>query len=138
MTTQQHPIPERTAYQETVSGLLRLHRYTVEKRDETDEYHEICAALEGYWGQMTPTERDRTGGLSQDLYTVSDPPPAKLEPMTPEAQGEFGAVYEARESGDWDFALAMLRKVEKAVAAPLVDIACATVSVRSRCWEEHR
>ena len=25
-----------------------------------------------------------------------------------------------------------------AVAAPLVDIACATVSVRSRCWEEHR
>jgi hypothetical protein len=111
MTNQQHPVVERTAYQETVSGLLRLHRYTLEKRDETGEYHEICAALEGYWGQMTVIERDRTGGLSQDLYTVSGPPPAQLEPITPEAQGEFGAVYEARERGDWDLALAMLRKL---------------------------
>ncbi len=129
MTTQQHPTPEKTAYQQTVSGLLRLHRYTVEKRDKTDEYHEICAALEGYWGQMTPIERDRTGGLSQDLYMVSDPPSAKLEPITPEAQVEFGAVYEARERGDWDCALAMLRKLEKVVPAPLV------AYLRGSIWE---
>jgi tetratricopeptide (TPR) repeat protein len=129
MTTQPQPIPERTAYQETVSGLLRLHRYTVENRDETDEYHEICAALEDYWGQMTPNERDRTGGLSQDLYTVSDPPPAQIEPITAEAQGEFGAVYEARERGEWDFALATLRKLQKVVPAALV------AYLRGSIWE---
>ena len=129
MITQQHLIPERTAYQETVSGLLRLHRYTVEKQDKTDEYHGICEALEGYWGQMTPIERERTSGLSQDLYTVSDPPSAKLEPITPEAQGEFAAVYEARDRGDWDFALVMLRKLEKVVPAPLI------AYLRGSIWE---
>ena len=129
MTIQQHPVPGSAAFKATVSGLLRLHRYTVEKRDETDEYHEICAALESYWGQMTLIERDRTGGLSQDLYTVSDAPPAELEPITPEAQGGFGAVYEAQARGDWDSALAMLRKLEKVVPAPLI------AYLRGSIWE---
>ncbi len=120
MTTQQHLMQERTPYQETFDGLLRLHRFAVEKQDETAEYHDLCAALEGYWEQMTSVERERTGALSQDLYTVSDPPPKELEPMTAAAHGELGEVYEARGRGDWDLALALLRKLDKVLPSPLV------------------
>jgi hypothetical protein len=111
---------EKIAYHEVVNGLLRLHRFTVEKHDETAEYHELCAALEGYWEQMTPVERERTGGLSQDLHTVSDPPPTELEPMTPAAHEQLDEVYAARGRGDWDLALALLRKLDKVLPSPLV------------------
>jgi tetratricopeptide (TPR) repeat protein len=119
MTAQQQPVPQ-TTYQEMVSGLLRLHRYTVEKQDQTEEYHALCAAMEGYWDRLTPVERERLGGLSEDLYTVSDPPPAKLEPMTLQTHGELRDVYEARERGDWDLALTLLRKLDKIVPPPLI------------------
>ena len=52
-----------------------------------------------------------------------------MSPSPPRSQGEFAAVYEARERGDWDFALALLRKLEKVVPAPLV------AYLRGSIWE---
>ena len=99
-----------------------------DKRDDSEEYHDLCAVLEGYCGQMTTIERDRTGCLSQDLYTVSDPPKTP-EPITPDAQSTFGEVYEAQERGEWDLALVKLQKLDKVVPAPLV------AYLRGRIWE---
>ncbi len=129
MTSQQPLMSRTTAYRETVGGLLRLHRYTVEKQDQTTEYHDLCAALGDYWSQMTPVERERAGGLSQDLYTVSDLQRKEVEPNSTEEQIEFGTVYEARERGDWDFAFATLRKLEAVIPSPLV------AYLRGSIWE---
>jgi tetratricopeptide (TPR) repeat protein len=120
MTTLELPSIQRTAYGETVSGLLRLHRYVLEKNDDTPEYHDLCAALEAYWHELSPFEQERMGGLSQDLYTVSDPPPSDFQPMTPDAHGELREVYESRERGEWDRALTLLRQFDKILPPPLI------------------
>lgn len=120
MTVMQQTPPRTAAYQETVSGLLRLHRHTVEKQDTTDDYHDLCAALEGLWEQMTSEERERAGGLSQDLYTVSDPPPDRLGPMTPSGEDQLSRVNEARARGDWDEALTSLRQLDRVAPPALV------------------
>ena len=124
-------LAQSSAYQEVVRGLLRLHRYTVEKQDETPEYDETCAAMEGHWGQLTAAEIERLGGLSKDLYTVSDPPGTQPpETMNSQAQGKLGEAYEARERGEWDRALELLRRLGKLVPAPLLSY------LRARIWED--
>lgn len=129
MTAAPRLIPQTPVYREMVSGLLRLHRYTAEGRDKSPEYHELCATMEGYWGQLTAVEMERLGGLSEDLYTVSDPPREELEPMTAQGQAEFTAAHEARARGDWDTALALLRKLDKIVPPAIL------AYLRGTIWE---
>jgi tetratricopeptide (TPR) repeat protein len=125
------PLPQSPASQEVLRGLLRLHRYTVEGKDQTQEYHETCAAMESFWGKLTPAENERLSGLSQDLYSVSDPPPGQpQEPMNAEAQAGLSEAYEARERGDWDRSLDLLRRWNAVVPRPLL------FYLRARIWED--
>ncbi len=125
------PLPQSPAYQEVVRGLLRLRRYTVAGQDQSPEYHETCATMEGYWGQLTSAENERLSGLSQDLYTVSDPPPAQPpERMNPQAQARLSEAYETRERGEWDRSLELLRRWGKFVPGPLLSY------LRARIWED--
>lgn len=125
------PLPQSPAYQKVVRGLLRLHRYTVEGKDRTEEYHETCAAMESFWGKLTPAENERLSGLSQDLYSVSDPSTGQpREPMSGEAQAGLSEAYEARERGDWDRSLDLLRQWSAVVPRPLLSY------LRARIWED--
>ena len=47
--------------------------------------------------------------------------------MNPQAQGKLGEAYEARERGEWDRALELLRRWGKYVPAPLLSYLRATI-----------
>ncbi len=124
----QQPLPQSPAYQEVVRGLLRMHQYTINGKDETDDADALREAMGEPWGLLSVVERERAAGLSKDLYTVSDPPPARPpEPMNPQAQGKLDEAYEARERGEWDRALELLRRWGKFMPAPLLSYLRATI-----------
>ena len=78
------PLPQSPAYQEVVRGLLRMHKYTVDGEDENEAADVLRESMGEPWERLTPVERQRIAGLSKDLYTVSDRPPAQPpEPMNP-------------------------------------------------------
>jgi tetratricopeptide (TPR) repeat protein len=127
----QQPLPQSPAYQEVVRGLLRMHKYTVDGQEESEEADALRESMEEPWGRLSAVERERITGLSKDLYTVSGPAPAQApEPMNPQAQGKLGEAYEARERGEWDRALELLRRWGKFVPAPLLSY------IRATIWED--
>ena len=98
----------RPAYVESIRGLLRLHALTENGRDETPEADVTRDGLEQPWYELSETEKQRITGLSEDLYSITDPRSEPL-PMSPEAQKRLVEALESRQSGDWDRALELLR-----------------------------
>jgi tetratricopeptide (TPR) repeat protein len=124
------PLPQSPAYREVVRGLLRMHKYTVDKQEESEEADGLRESMNEPWGRLTAAERDRVAGLSKDLYTITDPSTAAPEPMNPQAQHKLGEAYEARERGEWDRALELLRRWGKYVPPPLL------AYLRARIWQD--
>jgi len=124
------PFPQSPAFKQVVSGLLRMHQYTVEGQDDSEEADALRQSMDEPWARLTAVERDRITGLSEDLYAITDPPdPSVPLPMNPQAQGKLNEAYEAREHGNWDRALQLLRRWGKYVPAPLL------AYVRARIWD---
>ena len=123
------PLPLSPAYREVVQGLLRMHRYTLDGQDESEDADVLRESMNEPWSRLTPAERDRVAGLSKDLYTITDSAPAAPEPMNPQAQTKLGEVYEARERGEWDRALELLRRWGKYAPPPHV------AYQRARIWQ---
>ncbi len=122
--------PQSPAYQEVVRGLLRMHQYTAEGQDDSDEADALRQSMGEPWARLTSIERARIEGLSKDLYEITDQPNAKLPlPMNPQAQGNLNEAYEARERGEWDRALSILRRWGKYVPPPLLEY------LRAKIWE---
>jgi tetratricopeptide (TPR) repeat protein len=125
------PLPQSPAYQEVVRGLLRMHKYTVDGQDESDEADALRELMEEPWQRLSAVERERITRLSKDLYTVSGTLSAQPpEPMNHQAQGKLAEAYEARERGEWDRALELLRRWGKFVPASLLSY------LRARIWED--
>lgn len=113
------PLRFSAAYREFARSVRELHRLAVEGRDESPEADEIRDASDPPWQALTQAERERAAGLSGDLYSISDPP-HETEPMNPQAQSKINAFYEARERGEWDRALGLLRRWGKYIDPPLL------------------
>lgn len=79
------PFSTRPAYVESIRGLLRLHALTQNGGDETPEADAIRDGLERPWYELSEPEKKRITGLSEDLYSITDPRSEPL-PMSPEAQ----------------------------------------------------
>jgi tetratricopeptide (TPR) repeat protein len=124
------PLSQSPAYQDVVRGLLRMHQYAVAGQDESDAADALRESMGQPWERLSAVERERVAGLSKDLYTITDPPAVGQEPMNPHAQGKLGEAYEAREKGEWDRALELLRRWGKYLPAPLLSY------LRARIWEE--
>jgi tetratricopeptide (TPR) repeat protein len=103
------PFSIRTAYYQSIRGLLRLHAITQNGETETPEAEAIRDSLEHPWCDLSEAEKKRITGLSEDLYTISDPP-SEPPPMNPQAQRKLLEALQARQSGDWDTALELLRR----------------------------
>ena len=101
--------PTDPDYVQSVQGLRRLHALTVAGKDDDPEADAVRASLEHPWARLSEPERRRIAGLSEDLYTLSEPAPAAL-PMNPEAQRKLVEAFEARQAGRWDEALELLRR----------------------------
>jgi tetratricopeptide (TPR) repeat protein len=120
--------PSSPSYQAVVRALLRMHRFTVEGQEESEEAESLRESMSEPWEGLSMVERDRVTGLSKDLYEMSDHPDRAPAPMNPQAQGKLDEAYEARERGEWDRALGLLRRWGKCMPAPLLSY------LRGRIW----
>jgi len=103
------PFSTRPAYVQSIRGLLRLHLLTETSQDESPEAQDVRDSLERPWYDLSGIEKQRIAGLSEDLYSISEPSGQPL-PTNPRAQRKLLEAIDARQSGDWDRALELLRR----------------------------
>jgi hypothetical protein len=102
-------------------------------RGDTDEAEVLADRMDAPWYAMTDKEQDRLGGLSEDLYSIADGGPNRID-LSPEAteawRQQLQAEYERAEAGDADPLLELLRKpIPRSVPADAVRF------LQARCWE---
>lgn len=102
------PLMLSPAYLATVRGTHELHRLIAEGKEDSSEAEAIRDASDGLWETLSETERARAQLVAEDLYSLYEEPPATQE-MTREAQVGLNEAYEARERGEWDRSLELLR-----------------------------
>jgi tetratricopeptide (TPR) repeat protein len=98
-----------TNYRAYVRGVRELHQLCVAGKEDSPEADAIRDATDGPWEALSEVERERVGNLSEDLYSLVEPPPA-IQPMNPQAQAKLNEAIEARQRGEWDRALDLLRR----------------------------
>jgi uncharacterized protein HemY len=60
---------------------------------------------------LNKTEEERAQWLSEDFYSVSEPASLTTQKaMNPQAQQQLNDALEARDDGEWDLALTLLRR----------------------------
>ncbi|HWE38776.1 MAG TPA: hypothetical protein VG406_19665 [Isosphaeraceae bacterium] len=97
------------SYLQSIQGLHRLHSLAPEGRDESPEADEVRDGLEHAWRMLSEVEKKRITGLSEDLDSLGGPP-RHARPMEPEANRGLVEADEARQAGEWDCALELLRR----------------------------
>jgi tetratricopeptide (TPR) repeat protein len=117
-------------YLAVVHGARELHRLTLVAQDESPEADAIRDAIDGPWEALTEVERERVSGLSEDLYSISDPSEPGPQAMNPQAQARLIDALEAFGQGEWDRALGLLRRWGKHVSHALVSY------LRGEIWLE--
>src|SRR5437764_8995093 len=115
-------------YRAYVRGIRELHRLAVSGQDESPEADLVRDAMDGPWLALSEVERKRASGLSEDLYSISDPVPDGMQELNPQAQARLNDAIEARERGEWDRALELLRQWAKYLAPDVVSY------FRGRTW----
>jgi tetratricopeptide (TPR) repeat protein len=94
-------------YLAMVRGTRELHQLLIAGKDDSPEAEAIRDATDGPWQGLSEVERNRVRNLSEDLYSLVEPPPSP-QPMTAEAQAKLLEAFEARQRGEWDKALDLL------------------------------
>jgi hypothetical protein len=117
---------ESPDYLEAVRGLHRLHALTVAGKDEEPEADLVRASLEGLWQRLSDAQKKRIAGLSEDLYSISEPP-AEAQPMNPQAQKKLVEALDARQAGEWDKALNLPRCWDKYLEPALLSYLRGTI-----------
>lgn len=103
------PLTMNPSYLAMVRGARELHQLLAAGKDDSPEADAIRDATDGPWQALSEVERNRVRNLSEDLYSLVEPPPV-AEPMNPQAQAKLYEAFEARERGEWDLALDLLRR----------------------------
>ena len=103
------PFSTRPSYLQSIRGLLRLHQLTAAGQDESADADAIRDNLERPWYELSEIERQCVAGLSEDLYSITEASGQPLQ-TTPQAQRKLLEAIDAREAGDWDKALEILRR----------------------------
>jgi tetratricopeptide (TPR) repeat protein len=114
-------------YRAYVRGVRELHQLSVAGKEDSPEADAIRDATDGPWEALSEVERERVGNLSEDLYSLVEPPPA-AQPMNPQAQAKLNEAFEARERGEWDRALELLRRLTPFLAPDVISF------FRGRIW----
>lgn len=118
-------------YHLLMRNLLAMHQLSLAGQFESPEADAIRDAMDGPWEAFPPSLRKRLTGLSADLNAISDnllrESPVEIDPQTPAL---LFAALEARQRGDWDESLELLRKLQHT----LPDFAICTL--RGRIWLE--
>ena len=103
------PLTMNPAYLTMVRATRELHQLLAAGKDDSPEADALRDATDGPWNVLSEVERKRVRNLSEDLYSLSEPPPVP-QPMNPQAQAKLSEAIEARQRGEWDRALDLLRR----------------------------
>jgi hypothetical protein len=103
------PLTMNPAYLAMVRGTRELHQLLAAGKDDSPEADAIRDATDGPWEALSEIERERVGNLSEDLYSLVEPPPA-AQPINAQAQSKLTEVFAAKQRGEWDTALDLLRR----------------------------
>jgi tetratricopeptide (TPR) repeat protein len=110
MIMEPKPLTMNPNYLAMVRGTRELHRLLAAGgKDDSPEAGAIRDATDGPWEALSEVERNRVRNLSEDLYSLVEPPPA-VQPMNPQAQAKLNEAFEAKQRGEWDRALDLLRR----------------------------
>lgn len=90
-------------------GLVALQTLELRGMSDSQEADAVRDSLDGPLAAAGEAERNRAQWLSDDLYSVGL---SAREPKdrNPQAQSQLTAALEARQAGDWDRALGLLRR----------------------------
>jgi tetratricopeptide (TPR) repeat protein len=114
------PFAMSPSYLAVIDGIRKLHRLTLDGQDESPLADAIRDSIDGPWEALSEAERKRVSGLSEDLYSISDPSEQGPQVMNPQALAKLNDAVEARAHGDWDRSLGLLRRWGKHVPRALV------------------
>jgi tetratricopeptide (TPR) repeat protein len=123
------PLPMSPSYLAMVRGVRELHRLSTVGKDDSPEADAIRDATDCPWEGISEVERQRVRNLSEDLYSLVEPPPAP-QPIDPEAKAGLSEATEARQRGEWDKALDLLRRWRAYIDPALVSF------LRGSIWLE--
>jgi tetratricopeptide (TPR) repeat protein len=104
----ERPFPTTRNYVQSLQGLHRLHSLAVAGQNESPEADAVRDSMDRPWMALTEIEKKRISGLSADLDSIGEPPTEVL-PLNPQAQRKLVEACEARQAGEWDKALELLR-----------------------------
>src|SRR4051812_9948198 len=93
-----------------VRGLRELHRLAVAGRQDSPEADAVRDATDVPWQALTEVEKKRLSGLSEDLYSITDPPRPLARDLDPQVQSRLIDMDHARHRGEWGRALDLLRR----------------------------
>lgn len=62
----------KDAFAKILIGTLKLHELTMQGKDESEEYEEVCDEMDKFWYSMSVEEQNRAREFSSLLYVVSD------------------------------------------------------------------
>jgi tetratricopeptide (TPR) repeat protein len=120
MSTRQ-PFPESLHYRTEIRAILALHRLWLEGKGESPEADVLRDATDGAWELLSDAERKRIRGLSEDLNSTSEQVTNEsAEPLNPQAQAKLAEATEARDRGEWDRALELVRRWGKHAAPAML------------------
>ncbi len=109
--------------------LCELHGLFLVGKDEGDEAEAVRDQMDRPWYAMTPEQRLRMRGLSEDLYALAEGGPPRVAMDVAQLAAWRRDVAEAVD-GDPDTALGLLRKPSPD-ALPRGTVA----RLQARCWE---
>lgn len=119
------------SFGQVAKGHVAIHSMIRAGTDESLEAELVRDSLDSPYKVLTAVERERARWLSEDLYSIGDPPDVNTpKELNPQAQQQLVDAIKARESREWDRALVLLRQVQKFLApAPLSYL-------RGSIWQE--
>ena len=104
------PLTISPSYAAMVRGTRELHQFLAAGRDDSPEADALRDATDGPWTvPLSEVERNRIRHLSEDLYSLIEPPPT-AQPLDTQAQAKLTEIFVARQRGEWDRALDLLRR----------------------------
>ena len=125
-----HRAVSSSSFELMAKGLIELHRLIKEGKDDSPEAESVRDALDVPLKALSPSEKERAQWLSEDLYSVSEPPAASSQKeMNAQAQQHLVEAIEAKRREEWDQALKLLRTLREQIPPDLLSY------LRGGCWQ---